>query len=459
MIDQRKAIAASVLSFLLGADVYAQDDFFGSIDVDVDHEQRTSDPMWSYTGWLRQKAAYGLQAPPQPFSRTDRDWSKLETSFFLQFDAQLSSRTALRLSAKSYADSIYRLKGEENYSRDEVRKFKSRFEMKDAYVESQLNERSYIKLGQQIIAWGQAENLRITDLVNTQDLYTFGQQDLEDLRLPVPALRWSYRLGDALVDSVITYRAGHDYVAPALDEFDPLISLRSFNIRTEFDRPERETEYFVRVSGHYARGDWSVVAADANQNSADVRAIAVSSTPGIPPLLTLSQDRFQALGVAGNWTRGSWLAFAETGLHRGKRLQPNANSFFSYVRGWPEKDRVLSAVGLEYNGWSNTTVTAEFDHVHTRDFDNSLTADADQLGYSVRVLWSGFNERLQTLTVWNQLPDHGGGILRFSLDYDWSDSLKLGLLWVNYTAPRDAPLYPYRANDVLQLQIEYSFQR
>ena len=448
-----------VISALFGIDVYAQDDFFGDIDIDIDRGPTADDSAWSYTGWLRQKAAYGLQAPSPPFSRTERDWSKLETSLFLQFDTQLDDQTALRLSTKYYVDSIYRLKGEENYSRAEVDEFESRFEVKDAYIETQLNARSYVKLGQQIIAWGQAENLRITDLVNTQDLYTYGQQDLEDLRLPVPAALWSQRLGDVLVDGVITYRAGHDDVALAFDEFDPLISLRPLNVRTKLARPERETEYFLRVSGHYDRGDWSVVAADANQNSADVRGIVISSTLTIPTVLALSQDRFQAFGVAGNWTRGSWLAFAEAGLHRGKRLQPAANQFFSQTSGWLEKDQVLSTVGLEYNGWTNTTITSEFDYIHTRAHDSSLGSDADQLGYSVRMLWSGFNDRVQALAVWNQLPEDGGKILRLALDYDCSDSLKLGLLWVNYGAARAAQLYPYRYNDILQLQIEYSFQR
>ncbi len=435
--------------------VSAQDDFFGDLAVSVESNNETN-KSWTLTGWTRQKASYGLQAPDPVFSRHQRDWSKVETSAYVRWDWQTSENTAIRVAGKGSVDAIYQMRGEENFDPEEVDEFEQRFQWLDVYAESKFDNQLYIKAGQQIVAWGEAENLRITDLVNTQDLITFGQQDLENLRLPVPALRVNYPFANILLDAVVTYKAGRDDIAPARDEFDPFIELRPLGARLAIDRPDKETELFVRLAGSYANGDWGLMVAEANQNSLDARSLGY--TGANLTTVRFSQDRFRAIGGSINFTAGSWLTFAELGLHRDKRMQPSANNLVNFPQGWPEKDQVLAAWGLEFNGYHNLIITGELDYIYTRDHDPRLASDARQLGYSVRALWNGLNERLQLLAVWTELPDQGGRVGRFTLDYDWSDSIELGLLWVSYSAAQGAPLYNYRNNDSIQLQFEYSFQ-
>lgn len=443
----------------------AQEDFFGSISVEIE-EELDLDSDWSFTGWVRQKTNFGLQAPGQSFSRKDEDWSKIETSSYARWDYRINDNTAVRLSARASVDALYFIRDEDDYSLEEREEFKSRFELRDAYVETQFakghqTDNFYLKVGQQIVVWGEAENLRITDLVNTEDRFTFGQQDLEDIRLPVPALRLNYSFSDLLLDGVISYRAGSNDIAPAFDEFDPLISFRADGVTFVEQDPEQEHEIFVRLSGHYSRGDWGIAIAESNQDSFDIRTI--NGPLNGPATVFLGQDRFQSIGANINWTHGSWLAFAELGVHFDKRLQPSLDYLVQAQAQqqqslWPETDQSLSALGLEYSGFRNTTISFEADTVHTHDHSDVLAVDRRQLGYSVRVLWNGFNERLQVLGVWNQLPDQGGRVGRFTLDYDWSDSIELGLMWVSYSANIGSPLYNYRHNDSIQFQFEYSFQ-
>lgn len=445
--------------FAVGA--AAQDDFFGDITVDVEQEL-DEDRAWDVTGWVRQKAAYGFNQPDDRFSRNRRDWSSMQTDVFGRLDWQAGDNTALRISANAIGDVIYRVKGDDNFSAEEVDEFETRFEWRDVYIESNVSNDAYVKIGRQIVAWGEAENLRIVDLVNTQDQYTFGQQDLENLRIPVPALRVNYSVGDVLVDGVVTYKAGRDDIAPAGDEFDRFIDLRATGARLVIDRPDKEMEALLRLSGHYGSGDWSVVGARVNANQLDARQIQLANI-GMGNVLIeevrLNQDRFSALGVGINWTGGAWLAFAEMGLHRGKRLQPADDALLNFTEGWPEKDQWLSAVGLEYSGWRNTTLTAEADYILIAEHEDFLAEDRRQLGYSARLRWTGLNERVQAIAVATQLPDQQGRVWRLTLDYDWSDSIELGLLWVNYSAQPGAALYNYRHNDTVQFQFEYSFQR
>jgi hypothetical protein len=45
-----------------------------------------------------------------------------------------------------------------------------------------------------------------------------------------------------------------------------------------------------------------------------------------------------------------------------------------------------------------------------------------------------------------------------SADYNWSDTIDFGLLWVDYQTDSDSPFAPFENNDVIQLQLRYSFQ-
>jgi len=166
----------------------------------------------------------------------------------------------------------------------------------------------------------------------------------------------------------------------------------------------------------------------------------------------------RALGLAANWVDGAWLLFGEVGLHLDKAVRPNDDAFFRQVDGWDEKDQFLSVMGVEYDGFRNLLLTFELDNVHTRNHDVFMQAGQDQVSLGARLFWTALNERLQVLAVWNEFSDDEGRVSRVSVDYNWSDKLDLGLLWVDYSSDRESLFYDYRNNDVLQLQLRYNFQ-
>ncbi|MDA0687296.1 MAG: hypothetical protein O2948_01525 [Proteobacteria bacterium] len=60
--------------------------------------------------------------------------------------------------------------------------------------------------------------------------------------------------------------------------------------------------------------------------------------------------------------------------------------------------------------------------------------------------------------MWNELVNIAGRVVRISADYNWSDNLDFGLLWVSYDLDQETPFAVYEFNDVFQLQLRYSFQ-
>ena len=87
-----------------------------------------------------------------------------------------------------------------------------------------------------------------------------------------------------------------------------------------------------------------------------------------------------------------------------------------------------------------------------------MYADRDQTSFGARLYWTALNEKLKISAVHNKLPSEPGQVSRVSIDYNWSDNLELGLLWVDYSADQKSIYYEFRNNDIVQLQLRYNFQ-
>lgn len=450
----QSALSLCLTSLLGPGLVLAQDDFFGAIEVDLASQSQT-DGAWTIIGWLDQKIGYGVADPGPLFNRSDSEFNRIETSLYGQLDLDLGERSQLRLSAEAFHDEVYRLQSDTAYSSDEINTFRNRYEVRDFYLEHEFDNGIYMRLGKQILAWGVSEYLRVTDLVNTEYQYTLGQQDLEDLRRQVPALLLSGNAGDWTFDAVLASEAGSNQLAPAGDEFDPYIALRSNGIGISSEEAERQQEFFLRASTSYSRGDIQFVAGDFNDNARSLQRVL---THGNNQIAEFGQSRMQALGLAATLVDGPWLIFGELAMHHNQAIRPLANNDFLQPAGWQEKDQLLTALGVEYNGFRNLLLTAEIDTVRIKDNLPQLYGSALKTSYGLRAYWTAMNERLQILAVMNELADDSGRVGRLSVDYDWSDNLSLGLLWVNYSAPSLSYVNLYSHNDVIQLELRYSFQ-
>jgi len=112
--------------------------------------------------------------------------------------------------------------------------FKERtgFELREAYIDHR--EKHWgIRAGRQLVIWGMADGVRITDLVSPMDMSEFLAQDYDDIRMPVTALRLFFYNHIFKLD-IVTVPVFQGYVLP-VDKANPWSVLSSFFVSAVWD--------------------------------------------------------------------------------------------------------------------------------------------------------------------------------------------------------------------------------
>ncbi len=126
-----------------------------------------------------------------------------------QNNALLSSRTRLRAELEQNYDRAKAFVSfNANYNALEEQK--QSFELREAYLDYKDNHWS-LRLGRQFVLWGNADGVRITDLISSMDMREFLAQDYDDIRTPVNALRFNIfndklNLETVIVPKIETFR-------------------------------------------------------------------------------------------------------------------------------------------------------------------------------------------------------------------------------------------------------------
>ncbi|BAJ03956.1 conserved hypothetical protein [Shewanella violacea DSS12] len=449
----KRTAASCVLMILSSSFCYGSDDFFEQLDVEI-IDELDKDANHEFSGWAKQIFAYGYQDPGNLFSRKNSGLTSVASSLQLRFDGALSERVNYRIASRFIHESVYRLNDDYLATAAEIDDLENRIDIKDVYLDIDISSGLYLRLGNQIVAWGEAETINITDLVAIRDQLILGQADLEDLRLQVPAAKLSYLMQGSSLEFVATYEAGLDRFAPAGHEFDPFIRLRNEQVELiELDAANK-VEYFLRYSQFINNGQYSVVIADVNAN--DLSGIAALQSAG-KVRLTYQADRFQMLGFSANYAHRLMVLKTEVGLHFNRTLAPKHNDILG-DNIWQESDQLLAMLGLDYGGFGDAEVSVELNYIHTPNNVQNLAVSRHQWGANSRLFWQDTNELLTLQLDWTHLLNDDGDITRLTANYELAQSWTLGALLVVYSAKNPtAGLYDYRHNDVFQLSVKYSF--
>ncbi|MBF0278910.1 MAG: hypothetical protein HQM13_14005 [SAR324 cluster bacterium] len=432
-------------------------DAFQEIEIEAAVQNVVVDKGYVFGGFVKEDLAYSFHEPDSAFkfTRTEAELNKIRLTLNLYLEFDLSEEWEAKISGNSFYDAYYAEKGREKFPNETLDAYERELDLRDTFVEGPLSEEIRIKIGRQIIAWGESEGLAIIDMANPRDNLELGLVDIEDARIPVFATKLSYLSGTWEGNLVAIHEFRSNKNATEGSDFDPFISIRgAFPVKKE-ELPEEETEWLARFFKSFNGGDLSLVYADVFEDNPYLDFESFAFTP--------RYQRIKTFGVSGNLVRGSWLFKLEMARKRGAAfgrndLEKQLRRGLMNPKSWSEKDMTQLMLGFDYSGVTDLSATFEFNITKIEDYPNNLANQELRAAPSLNLRYDTWNNTLHPQFLWVRLPNDNGDLYRLSGNYDYIDALRISVGIAVYDASKtDDLLYPYRHNDRVFGGVKYSF--
>lgn len=444
------SLAALIL--VASANAVAQD-FFDLVEVDEPEQTQTEKKAWQFRGHIQQELKYGTDAPASEFAfeRTESGISQVRTETFLELKYIFSEALSTQISAKNEIDWLQWEAGKQ-----ERQAHYYGTTLKDAYIDYTFQNDLWLRLGNQVIAWGESEGLSITDVLSTQDFREPGQAELEDIREAIPALMLSQALdspsGSASLNFVLSYKAGTDRYAESNEDFYPLVAFKKESAVTIHDPDlDKEWEAALQYALQTNGGDYTFVVAEINENTPEILDIQLEVGGSDVEAVEFFQRRQFFYGLSANKVIDSVLLRGEFGILKDRELPTNNLPALSR-----NKEKRLM-FGIEYSGWSDWQVGLEYNYLDRSPIDNP-NIDEQSSGFVLRTQYTAMNEKLVSQFWYLKLAEEGGIISRFNISFKPIDNWELNAAYVSYENDKpSSALYPFRNNDTINLALKYGF--
>lgn len=305
-------------------------------------------------------------------------------------------------------------------------------ELRELYVDAYPGA-SYLRVGKQQIVWGQADGLKVLDLVNPQSFREFILDEFEDSRTPLWSVKWEVPLGEI------------------------------WNAQVLFI-PDQTYHEIPRAGATFALTSSELVPRLPADLSVEVRETRVPDDP-----LGDADAGLQVFAYLGGWDVTLNYLY-----HYGDSPVPFLEVDDGRAILRPRHKRTHTVGGSLSNAFGDFTLRTEAGLSTDRYFMAASAADADgvvpaqEVSYVVGVDWMGLTDTLLSAQIFQSWADVGSTAVRDRVETDltvlaertWlNDTLKLGMLAIHDVDRGDGVVtaeasYAYQAN--VRLRVEFS---
>lgn len=354
-------------------------------------------------------------------------------NFYIQFDSKLTAFWNTDHRARAEQENVY-------------------LEMtsRDAYLQFSKAETS-IKVGTQILIWGESDGGAITDVISPRNLSELFFISIEESRVGQPMInldqffstlgRWSlFYIPDAEMNEYPEEGTAYYY--------DPFVGMAEFQSE---DTDKDLSEYGFSWKKSFGRSDISLMAASLIDNDFAYRQDGVTDTGQI--LLTRIKPRFEMAGITFNYARGNYLFSGEIAKKSPKLFNDSSLQLI-------EKDIVDAALRAEYSlgkGGSHS-ISLELVTNHINDWNSEILTPENR--DSLILGWNNhfFNETLTVnlISIYNK--PHTSYQQSLFMAYKWNNDITLNLDAFYLTVKDEqSELNPYRDQNNIVFKILYQF--
>jgi hypothetical protein len=338
-------------------------------------------------------------------------------------------------------------------------------ELRELYWET-FGKNSFWRIGKQQVVWGEADGLKLLDVINPQSFREFVLDDVDDSRIPLWMFNAEFNLTKKgvlqllwifdttvhnLAPSASPYAFSSSSMVPKpadvlAVQLSPALAPRS---------PIKDSDIGLRYTDFISGWDISL-----NYLYHYVDAPIVSATVHISSdipyiLLTQNFERSHLLGgtassALGDWTIRAELAFETNRYHRTKHSLP----------GVVQANQWGSVIGLDYQGWSNQFISVQWFQTHINGALNELNEIFEHRQEdSMTFLWESYFLNDTVTAKWLQIHsiDHGDGVFRPRLSCNLQSNLDIYLSADVFYGKKDTLFGQFKHIDRLSIGFEWGF--
>ncbi len=340
-----------------------------------------------------------------------------------------------------------------NLNQNSILKEQNGFELREAYFDYSAEHWS-LRAGRQLIIWGAADGLRITDLVSPMDMTEFLARDYDDIRMPVEALRFKYFRG-AMQLELVYIPVFKGFVLPLNSKNPWAMSMPAppnmqimMQAEQKPDLTLENSEFGGRLTFNLPGIDFSL----AVLHTYDKMPVFINSidTSGIM-LITPQYHRMTFVGGDFSKPWGQFVVRGEAAFNINKHLVTQQ------MPTQVQKHNTLNALlGIDWYAPNEWMLGVQITNDAILDYKKELLQEENTSLLTFNVSKNLLNSTLKLSDFIYTDLNNGGFFNRFSADYSLSDQIHL-LVGYDHFEGDKGMFGMFKNNSELWIKAKYSF--
>ena len=332
-------------------------------------------------------------------------------------------------------------------------------ELREAYIDTEVDS-TFLRVGKQQVVWGQADGLKVLDVLNPQSFREFILDDFEDSRIPLWMVNAEIPVGEALLQLLwipdntyddipepdATFAFTSPLIVPELPTGVP-VTISPLNRPDDFFG---DSDVGAKLSDFVGGWDLSLNYAYHYFDRPVIRREI--STAGI----TVRQDyeRTHLLGGTFSNVFGDFTLRGEVGYSSDRYFLTND---ITDADGVIRSGEVAYVLGLDYQGWRDWFISAQIFQSIVTDSAPGLVRDSVGTTSTLLVRRDFMNDALQAEALLIHGLNQNDGVLQASLQYEWRTNIRLKIGADIFYGNSQGLFGQFNEKDRFSIGIEFSF--
>jgi len=332
-------------------------------------------------------------------------------------------------------------------------------ELREFYVDGEIGN-TFLRIGKQQVVWGQADGLKVLDILNPQSFREFILDDFEESRIPLWMVNAEIPVGEATLqllwipdntyDDIPEPGATFAFTSPLIVPHIPPgvpVTVLPVNRPNDF-----VTDSDVAAKISVFAGGWDLSLNYAYHYFDRPVARREISTVGV----TVRQNYERTHLVGGTFSNvfGDITLRGEVGYSSDRFFLSNDTGA---VDGVTKSGEISYVLGLDYQGWRDWFVSAQIFQSFVSDSNPGLVRDTTETTATLLIRRDFINDALTAEALLIQSLNQNDGVLQASVNYEWRTNVRLKFGADVFYGDAEGLFGQFDQNDRVSIGIEVGF--